>query len=438
MAGGRAATAEVAQVIDLAHDGRGVAKVDGKTVFVDDALPGELVEFVRRRRQRRFDEARLARVLSMSPDRVVPPCPHFGVCGGCVLQHLAAPRQIELKQSILRDNLERIGRVEPGVLLPPLVSPATGYRRRARLGVRWVERKGRALVGFRERGSNLLADISRCLVLAPPLDDLIEPLSVLITGLTVRARLPQIEAAVGDNGTALVFRVLDPLTDADIDALRAFARHRGVRIYLQSGGYDSVAPLDPVAEPLEYALPSSGLRLAFEPTDFLQVNGPLNERMVALAVDLLAPQSHETVLDLFCGLGNFSLPLAQRAAQVIGVEGDPALVGRAAANAVANGLGNARFIVANLFEDPAEAAWSHTAAARVLLDPPRAGAREVLPALARMRPVRVVYISCHPGSLARDAGVLVHEHGYRLTHAGVMDMFPNTAHVESIAVFEAP
>ena len=431
-----AEAAEFATIIDLAHDGRGVARLDGKTVFVHDALPGEQVGLVRRRRKRRHDEAVLAAVMSASPDRVTPGCPHFGTCGGCALQHLATPRQLEHKQTILLENLARLGRVAPTSVLPPLASMPWGYRRRARLGVRWVAPKQRVLVGFRERASSYLADIAVCRVLATPLDRLITPLAQMIAGLSVRARLPQIEAAVADNATALVLRVLDPLCETDLVTLGAFARAHQIQLHLQPGGYETIAPLEEGYGPLYYELPEFDLRIAFEPPDFVQVNGELNRRMIARALDLLAPGHSDRVLDLFCGLGNFSLPLARSAEQVVGVEGDASLVERARANARRNGVPNATFEMANLFEDCRDSRWAAGRYDRVLLDPPRAGALQVLPLLARFSPARLVYISCHPGSLARDAGLLVHEHGYRLVVAGVMDMFPHTAHVESIAVFE--
>ncbi|HSN71689.1 MAG TPA: 23S rRNA (uracil(1939)-C(5))-methyltransferase RlmD [Steroidobacteraceae bacterium] len=427
---------EPATVIDLAHDGRGVARIDGKTVFVHDALPGEQVTLVRRSRQRRYDEAVLVDVAEPSPDRVAPGCPHFGNCGGCVLQHLDPARQLAHKERQLLENLARIGHVEPESVLAPLASPGWGYRRRARLGVKWVAAKDRVLVGFRERGSSYLADIERCRVLTPPLDELILPLARTIARLTVRARLPQVEVAAADNATALVLRVLDPLTNEDLAVLREFAVDHGVRLYLQPGGYDTVTPLEPPADDLYYALPEFDVRLGFEPADFIQVNGALNRRMVAQALDLLAPDPADAVLDLFCGLGNFSLPLARRAESVLGLEGDAGLVARARANAARNGLANASFAVANLFEDNQSVPWANRRYDKVLIDPPRAGALAMLPLLSRFSASRVVYISCHPGSLARDAGLLVQEHGWRLVAAGVMDMFPHTAHVESIAVFE--
>ena len=334
------------------------------------------------------------------------------------------------------ENLARLGGVEPEGLLPPLEGPAWGYRRRARLGIKLVPRKGRVLVGFRERSAPYVADLHECRVLAPPAGSLIDPLAELVAGLAIVARVPQAEVAIADDACALVLRVLEPPGDEDVERLRAFEASHGVRLYLQPGGVDSVAPLTPGLPPLEYALPGFDVRIRFEPTDFIQVNAALNARMVSRAVELLGAGRDDRVLDLFCGLGNFSLPLARGAGHVVGVEGEAGLVARARLNATLNGLANVDFHAANLAADTSAAPWARTPCSRVLLDPPRAGAWEVLPVVARSGAERVVYISCHPGSLARDAGALVREHGYRLVSAGVMDMFPHTTHVEAMAVFE--
>jgi 23S rRNA (uracil1939-C5)-methyltransferase len=425
-----------ATILDLSHDGRGVTQADGKVVFIDDVLPGERIEWSRRKRGRNFDEGRPERIVEASPDRVTPACAHFGICGGCVLQHLSHPRQIEFKQRQLTEALTRIGKVTPEQILPPLTAGAWSYRRRARLAAKWVAKKNRTVVGFRERGSAYVAELRRCEVLAPAVADLLEPLGTLIGAMSVRDRVPQIEVAIADNAVALVIRILKPLTPADTNLLEAFARHHNVEIYLQPGGYETVAPLTAPATLLEYALPQFDVKLNFEPTDFIQVNGELNKQLVARAVALLAPAAGERVLDLFCGLGNFSLPLARSGAEVVGVEGDAGLIARARANADRNGLVNARFFTANLADATFnEAAWANTSYDKVLLDPPRAGAIETLPLIGRCGARRVAYVSCHPGSLARDAGILVRDHGFRLTAAGIMDMFPHTAHVESIAVF---
>jgi 23S rRNA (uracil1939-C5)-methyltransferase len=427
---------EIAEIESLDHDGRGVARIGGKAVFIDGALPGESVRFQRVRRRRRYDEAVVVEVLRAAPDRVTPRCPHFGVCGGCSLQHLDHAAQLAAKGRIVAEELARIGGVQPERWLAPLAGPIWGYRRRARLGSKFVDRKERVLVGFRERGSPLLADLGRCEVLAAPVGELIADLAGLIGGLELRRRVAQIEIAVAENVTALVLRVLDEPPEADLAKLREFESRHGVVLYLQPAGLDSVRPLSPPAVPLNYALPGLPAGIEFAPTDFVQVNGELNRLMVARALELLEPRASDRALDLFCGLGNFSLPLAQIITEVTAVEGDAALVRRAAANAARNGIGNVRFHAANLAVENLRATWAAERYDLVLLDPPRAGAREVLPLAARSRPRRIVYVSCHAGTFARDAGILVEQLGYRLVAAGIMDMFPHTSHVESIALFE--
>jgi 23S rRNA (uracil1939-C5)-methyltransferase len=430
------AAPEEADIVDLSHEAKGVARIDGKTVFVADALPGERVVLRRVGRHRNFDEAVLETVLRPSADRVVPVCPHYGTCGGCALQHLAPAAQLAFKQAQLMENLARLGGVEPGRVLEPLTGPVWGYRRRARLGVKHVARKGRVLVGFRERSAPFVADLHECRVLAPPADRLIDPLAALVGELSIAARVPQVEVAVAGSDCALVLRVLDPPTAADLDRLRSFERAEGVRVYLQPGGPATVAPLTPNLEPLRYELGHFGLAIEFEPIDFIQVNATLNEAMVARALEILELEPASHVLDLFCGLGNFTLPLARSAGEVVGVEGDAGLVSRAERNARRQGIANAAFHAEDLANPAAWSAWAARRYDRVLLDPPRAGAREVLPFVGGCGAARVVYISCHPGSLARDAGILVRDHGFRLVAAGVMDMFPHTTHVEAMAVFD--
>lgn len=430
------AAPEEADIIDLSHEAHGVARLDGKAVFVTDALPGERVVLRRVKRHRNFDEAVLESVITPSPDRVVPPCPHYGTCGGCALQHLAPAAQLAFKQAQLLENLARLGSVEPARVLEPLEGPIWRYRRRARLGIKQVPRKGRVLVGFRERAAPYVADLHECRVLAPPLDHLIDPLSALIDGLSIAARVPQAEVAVAGNGCALVLRVLDPPSEADLERMREWELAQDVRLYLQRGGPATIEPLTPGREPLRYALPAFDITVEFEPTDFIQVNGALNEAMVSRAIELLDPRPDDHVLDLFCGLGNFSLPLARRAGAVVGVEGEAGLVSRAVRNADRQGFSNVSYITADLTAPSMDAPWATRGYQRVLLDPPRAGAREVLPVVGASGAGRVVYISCHPGSLARDAGILVRDHGFRLVAAGVMDMFPHTTHVEAMAVFE--
>jgi 23S rRNA (uracil1939-C5)-methyltransferase len=452
-----------AEILDLTHDGRGVARVDGKAVFIDGALPGERVRYRVFKRRRQMDEAGLVEVLAASPDRVVPPCPHFGVCGGCSLQHLAGPAQLAAKERQLLDTLERIGRVRPERVLAPLRGPEWGYRRRARLGIKYVHKKGRVLAGFREREKPYIADLQSCEVLLGPLKWLPRDLAALVETLQIRDKLPQVEVTAGDGlggippggvplggiplggvppggipAIALVFRVLEPPGAADIEKLREFGVAQGVQIFLQTGGLETVRPLEPGYAPLSYAVDGGQVVIEFGPVDFIQVNREVNASMVAAAMEALGAAGTDTVLDLFCGLGNFTLPLGRRAGRVVGVEGDAALVGKAVANAARNGVGNTAFLVENLFEPTQFGPWADARYDLVLLDPPRAGAAALLARMAHWRPRRVVYISCHPGSLSRDAEILVHGQGFRLACAGVMDMFPHTTHVESMAVFEGP
>ena len=421
---------------DLSHDGRGVAHVDGKTVFVADALPGERVRANLIRKHRHFDEARAEEILEASPDRVAPRCPHFGVCGGCVLQHLAPAAQIAAKQNVLAQNFARIGHVEPARWLAPLTADGWGYRRRARLSVKCVPKKGKTLVGFRERDPRFVADLAHCDVLDPSLGEKLGVLGALLNDMQGAASIPQIEFSAGDVAHVLVFRHLQPLSGTDQERLAAFGREHGFAILLQPGGADSVHALEPGEIDLHYSLPAYGLKLAFTALDFVQVNARINQKMIAHALELLQPGAKDRVLDLFCGLGNFSLPIAQHAARVCGVEGDTGLVERARSNAAANGVANAEFHVGDLAGDVRGSAWARAEWDLMLLDPPRSGAEGLLRQLPGKSVRRVVYVSCHPASLARDAGTLVRMHGFRLEAAGVMDMFPHTAHVESIALFE--
>jgi 23S rRNA (uracil1939-C5)-methyltransferase len=423
------------EVTSLTHDGRGVARVDGKALFIAGALPGERVTVSHRKVRRHFDEATVNTIEQASPERVTPRCAHFGVCGGCALQHLDARAAIRAKEEHLFEELRRTGHTHPARVLDPLVDSPWKYRRRARLGARYVPRKGRVVVGFRERAAPLVADLRRCEILAPPVDGLVEPLAEMLTTLDIRARVPQIEVAVADNAAALVFRVLESPSTADLERLRDFGRRFQVQIHLQAGGPDSAAALDE-APPLVYRLPDFGLAFTFRPTDFIQVNAAVNRQLVARAIDLLAPEPQDEVLDLYCGLGNFTLPLARRAAHVVGVEGEPGLIQRARDNALANQIANVEFHAGDLAAIETRAAWACRAYACVLLDPPRVGAgEEVLRLIGRCGARRVAYVSCHPGSLARDCALLVEELGFRLEAAGVIDMFPQTSHVESIALF---
>jgi 23S rRNA (uracil1939-C5)-methyltransferase len=414
--------------------GHGIARnAEGKVVFVEGALAGETVEARLTREKPKFDEARAVAILEPSSGRRAPPCPWYENCGGCVLQHADARTQVAAKQRWLEDCLERIGKVAPESLLAPIYGPEWGYRHRARLSVRYVEKKGGALVGFRERRSTYVVDMQSCEVLPPRVSALIPQLRALIGKLSFKDRMPQVEVAVGDEAVVLVFRHLLPLNDLDREVLRAFADTAAVQVWLQSRGPDSAAPFHPTGAPeLHYALPEFGVRLAFRPTDFTQVNHAVNRVLVSRAVRLLDPQPRERIGDLFCGLGNFSLPIASRGAQVIGIEGSATLVERARANALANGL-TAQFEVANLFEPNLAPLGPFD---KLLVDPPREGAIEVVKALPEAWPRRIVYVSCDAATLARDAGLLVNVKGFRLAAAGVINMFPHTAHVESIALFE--
>jgi 23S rRNA (uracil1939-C5)-methyltransferase len=466
----------------LTHDGRGVARRDGKAVFVRGALPGERVVAQPTAKHRHFDEASTVEVLDASPDRVTPACAHFGTCSGCVLQHLDAPKQIEVKQNALLENLERIGHVAPKRVLDPLTDAPWGYRRKGRLSVRYVEKKGRTLVGFREDDPRFVADIRHCHTVVPQIGTKIGAFAEMIDTLEGKRDIPQIEFIVGDRSVgdrsvgdrsvgdrsvgdrsvgdrsvgdrsvgdgsageaadgggrvALVFRHLNPLSERDLGVLVAFAKQHDYAISLQPGGIDSVRPLWPEeGVALEFLLPKYDLVVAFQPLDFIQVNAGMNEKMIARTLELLDPKPGHRILDLFCGLGNFTLPIARQVAEVVGVEGEAGLVSRARANAERNGIANARFCTADLASPLAYEPWIGEPYDALLLDPPRSGAEALLPQLPLKKVDRIVYVSCHPGSLARDAGFLVRERGYKLKAAGVMDMFPHTAHVESIALFE--
>ena len=399
-------------------------------MFVEGALPGEDAEVRIFRQGRKFDVGAASALAHHAPGRREPRCPHFGVCGGCATQHADQPTQMAAKQRWLLDCLERIGKVKPASVLPIVEGEEWGYRHRARLSVRRVAKKGGVLVGFRERRSTYIADMRECPVLPASVSSLIPEMRKLVESLSVRERVPQIEVAVGDNATALVFRHLLPLTSEDHAAFREFAEKHGVHVWLQPGGPESAHPFAPGESDLHYSLP--GLKIHFRPTDFTQVNPAVNRTLVAKAIELLDPKPGERVADLFCGIGNFSLPLAQRGAQVIGLEGSRELVERARANALANGL-VAQFEVADLFRQDLAPFGRFD---KLLLDPPREGAVDIVKALPRQWPRRIVYVSCDPATLARDAGVLVHTQGFRLVAAGVANMFPHTAHVESITLFE--
>ncbi|MCS6787518.1 MAG: 23S rRNA (uracil(1939)-C(5))-methyltransferase RlmD [Thiobacillaceae bacterium] len=430
---------EMLAIESLDHEGRGVAHRDGKVVFVEGALAGEVVEARITRSKPSYALAELARVLAPSPYRVSPRCRWFGICGGCSHQHLDPAVQVAAKQRVLEDCLAHIGKVEPEVMLAPIHGPAWGYRRKARLAVRYVARKGGVLVGFHERRSSFVADMLGCEVLPPAIGALLPALRELVEGLSLRERLPQIEVAVGERVSVLVLRHLQPFTGEDEARLRAFAEAHGVQLWLQPQGPDSAHPFHPLdAPPLDYRLPEFDLVLPFRPTDFTQVNHDVNRVLVRRAMQLLAPSPGERIADFFCGVGNFSLPIARLGAEVLGVEGAFTAVQRALDNARLNGLEKrCRFQYMDLFQVTPAVLAALGPFDKWLIDPPRDGAIELVKALpADAGPRRIVYISCNPATLARDAAVLVHTKGYRLKAAGVANMFPHTAHVESIAWFE--
>lgn len=437
----------------LDHAGQGIARSEGKTIFVEGGLPGEHVSWVSYRRKPNFEMARVTEIHKAASARVTPRCPHFGVCGGCSLQHADPVMQIATKQRVLEDNLQHIGNVKPGAVYAPISGPTWHYRFRARVSVRLVPKKGGVLVGFHERRSSYIADMTACEILPRQMSDILVPLRHLIEGMSQPDRMPQIEMAVGETpdnpdvlDIVLVLRHLEPLTEADQVHLAAFGQQHGVRWFLQPGGPATVHPLDPNDAPLlTYHLPNFGVSLNFAPTEFTQVNPAINHALVTKAMRLLAAQPGERVADMFCGLGNFTLPIARSGAQVVGVEGSEALVSRAAENAAKNNLGHlTSFFAANLFLDCQPVLERMGKLDRMLIDPPREGALELVKALPDAEqprgdaPHTIVYVSCNPATLARDAGVLVNVKGYQLVGAGIANMFPHTAHVESIAVFRRP
>ena len=451
-------------------DAQGIARrPDGKVVFIDGALPGELVSATVTKRKNQWEAATLTAVHLESSQRVAPRCPHFGLhqgaCGGCKMQHLEASAQVAVKQRTLEDNLWHLGKVRPEVILRAIEGPAWGYRYRARLSVRYVQKKNEVLIGFHERKSRYVADMRECHVLPPQVSALLLPLRALIMGLEARETCPQIELAAGDEVTALVLRHLEPLSDGDRQQLRDFGARHGIQWWLQPKGPDTVHRLEEGGPPLAYALPEFGIAMPFKPTDFTQVNPHINRVLVTRALRLLGAQRHERVIDWFCGLGNFTLPIATQAGQVLGVEGSAALVARARQNCEQNqasapahqALAATEFAARNLFDMTAAQLVADGTADRWLVDPPREGAFALVKALAAIHqarigaedaeplppgaegwqpPRRIVYVSCNPATLARDAGLLVHQAGYRCSAAGVVNMFPHTAHVESMAVFD--
>ena len=437
----------VANVESLSHDGRGVARIQGKAVFIDGGLPGERVRFAYVNKHKNYDEASVVDILEASPHRVDPPCPHFGVCGGCGLQHLRPEMQIQAKQKILLEQINRIGKVNPENWLKPIKGPALGYRRRARLSVRYVPDRGGVLIGFHEKRKSFIAHLDACLVLDAKISALLPALRELISLLSCRHRIPQVEIAVGDSATetvtakssALVFRHLLELTERDKQLLQQFGRQHDIQIYLQANAPRPLLcwwPEKP--EELYYRLPDFNVELRFAPTDFIQINSAVNRAMVSQAVQLLDIKNGDRVLDLFCGLGNFTLPLARHARQVLGIEADAALIAGARRNAALNEITNVEFMLGDLYRQAPTPPWKDFHFDKLLLDPPRNGAMEVIKSLAEPLPARIVYVSCYPATLARDSEYLAHKLGYRLASMGAMDMFPHTTHVESMALFIKP
>ncbi|MCA0914434.1 23S rRNA (uracil(1939)-C(5))-methyltransferase RlmD [Marinobacter nauticus] len=429
------------EIETLSHDGRGIARADGKTQFVDGALPGETVMAKMVSTRSRFDELRTTEVLEAAPDRQQPPCEFADLCGGCSLQHMSADAQIRFKENTLREHFAHFGGIEPEQWVAPMRSPdSLGYRRKARLGVRYVKARESVLVGFREKRNSFLTDIDRCVVLDPRIGERIEPLRELLHGMAAFDRIAQVEVACGDDTAAMVFRNMDDLVPDDREKLIAFGQAHDLHIYLQPKGPETVHRIWPESggrddERLTYRMDEFDLTMAFHPMDFTQVNAGINRNMVHRAVEWLDVQPGERVLDLFCGLGNFTLPLARKGGQVVGVEGDDAMVVRGRENARLNDLSNVEFHGADLHGDFTGQSWAKEGFDKILIDPPRSGAEEICKYLTAFGANRIVYVSCNPATLARDAGVMV-RNGYRLVQAGVMDMFPHTTHVESIALFE--
>ena len=428
----------VVEIESLDYEGHGIARLDGKATFVDGALAGERVEISVYRKHAKYNSANTQTILRASAQRTTPRCRYFGVCGGCSMQHLEVGAQVAAKQRVLEENLARIGKVKPEVILPALHGPAWGYRHRARISARLVDKKGGVLVGFHEKRSRYIVDMTSCEILTSDVSALIQPLRELIYGLSNAADIPQIEIAVGESITVLVFRLLSPWTDTDAILVRAFAEHHRIQIWEQSKGPGTVRPFWPLDAPeLSYSLSEFDLVMPFKPTEFTQVNTALNRSLVSRAMRLLQPMPGERIGDLFCGLGNFTLPIARLGAHVLGIEGSAELVARAQQNALRNGLPNAEFAVDNLFEMTPKKFTALGHFDKLLIDPPRTGALELVQALpTEGGPKRIVYVSCDPATLARDAAALCHDKGYRLMAAGVANMFPHTAHVESIALFE--
>jgi 23S rRNA (uracil1939-C5)-methyltransferase len=425
------------KITSFSHDGRGIAHIDNKIIFLAGGLPGEEVEFNYTKKHSNYDEGVVTSIINPSPYRVEPPCLHFGNCGGCSLQYISTDGQLACKEHALLEQLEHLGHVKPEKMLPPLIGPSYGYRRKARLGAKFVIKKNKVLVGFREQNGRFLADLQSCKILEPSVGTVIDQLANLLTNLISRNHIPQIEVAIGDDAIGLVFRHMEKIPESDIEQIIKFAEQHKLRIYLQPKGPDSVQLLCPKNDDfyLHYSLPKYNLTFAFHPSDFTQVNSKINEAMINRAIELLTPQSNETILDLFCGLGNFTLPFAKYCKNIIGIEGELKMVGRAKENAKQNNIDNAEFYCADLTHDINTFAWAKQKFSKIILDPPRTGAIEIMKNIVGFGAKKILYISCNPATLARDAATLV-SHGYKLECAGIMDMFPQTKHVEAIALFD--
>ncbi len=420
---------------DLSHDGRGVAKWNEKVVFVQNALPGETVMAKLNRKTRHFNEALAVEVLTASPDRVEPKCEFYDVCNGCSMMHLQEQKQIDFKFNTLKSNFHKMSHVEPKQWIPPLTDSHWHYRRRARLSVKWVAAKEKVLVGFREKNGRFVADMNHCHVLEQPLAKLIQPLSELFASMTIKAFIPQVECSMGEQVSSIIIRHMKPLSADDRQKVLDFSHQHQLQVYLQSKGPKTVQAIEDYTDPLNFRIDGYNLNYEFLPNDFIQVNRNMNEKMIAQALYAMELKADDVVLDLFCGLGNFTLPMSQQAAKVVGVEGDQQLVERARHNASLNQLSNVQFHVADLTHDHSKSEWFNVPYTKVLIDPPRSGAWEILPLIAQTAAKTLVYVSCHPASLARDTDRLVNELGFTLEKAGVMDMFPHTSHVESMAIF---
>jgi 23S rRNA (uracil1939-C5)-methyltransferase len=429
-------TSQTAEITALSHDGRGIASINGKVTFIENALPGERVKFTYTSQRNKYDEGRATEILTSAPERVTPKCPHFTICGGCALQHMNEETQLSHKQKLLLEQLKHFGNTQVENILPPLTAANWGYRRKARLGVKFVTKKNALLVGFREKNGRYLADLNGCEVLDPRVGKLIPALKHLIADLKAYQHIAQIEVAVTDNATALIFRHLVPLQADDREKLITFAKNYSIQLYLQAGSPQDLELIWPDnSSELFYELPEYKIKLYFHPTGFTQVNAEINQQMIKRAIELLAPQENDRILDLFCGIGNFTLPLARFCREIVGVEGDKSLVDRARKNADINAINNAYFYQADLTSDFSSLDFMGGSFTKILLDPPRTGALETIKHIVKFQAEKIVYVSCNPATFARDTGLLI-QSGYQLNQVGIMDMFPHTHHVETIGVFE--